>query len=454
MADDASAAESTSITFSVKASNDAKYTFTLPDSTTVSDLKEKLSSSEYADTPAERQRLIYSGRVLKDNETLASYKIKDGHTIHLVKSAASNQRQNPPPQPAGTAAGTTPSAIPGVPTNIAAGTGNNPLAGLTGARYAGFAQLPGAGMFGPDGGMGPPPDPDQMLSMLENPQVQATMNEALQNPALIDLMIQQNPMLREMGPGVRQMMQSPEFRRMLTDPAAIRQMAQMQRAFGGGMGFGGAGNTAFPAPGVTNTTPEENRGPQQDANQTIPPVNPFAAGANPFAGLFGMPPQPPSTTAQQNTTAAESTTTGGQATTDSATQNQQAQNPFAALFNLALLGTPPGQTGAGGAAQPNFNNMFNPQNNPFMRDPALLQNVMQAMNGGSAGAGAENPWAALFGAPPVAASPVDNRPPEERYAEQLRQLNDMGFYDFDQNIAALRRSGGSVQGAVNFLLGG
>lgn len=88
-----------------------------------------------------------------------------------------------------------------------------------------------------------------------------------------------------------------------------------------------------------------------------------------------------------------------------------------------------------------------------MRDPALLQNVMQAMNGG-AGAGAENPWASLFGAPPAAPSPVDNRPPEERYAEQLRQLNDMGFYDFDQNIAALRRSGGSVQGAVNFLLGG
>lgn len=303
--------------------------------------------------------------------------------------------------------------------------------------------------------MGPPPDTDQMLSMLENPQVQATMNEALQNPALIDLMIQQNPMLREMGPGVRQMMQSPEFRRMLTDPAAIRQMAQMQRAFGGGgMGFGGAGNTAFPAPGVTNTTPEENRGQQQDAHQTTPPVNPFAASANPLAGLFGMPAQPPSTTAQPSTTATESPTTGGQATTDSAAQNQQAQNPFAALFNPALFGAPPGQAGTGGAAQPNFNNMFNPQNNPFMRDPALLQNVMQAMNGGGAGAGAENPWASLFGAPPAAPAPVDNRPPEERYAEQLRQLNDMGFYDFDQNIAALRRSGGSVQGAVNFLLGG
>ena len=49
-------------------------------------------------------------------------------------------------------------------------------------------------------------------------------------------------------------------------------------------------------------------------------------------------------------------------------------------------------------------------------------------------------------------APVDNRPPEERYAEQLRQLNDMGFTDFDQNVAALRRSGGSVQGAIEHLL--
>jgi len=52
------------------------------------------------------------------------------------------------------------------------------------------------------------------------------------------------------------------------------------------------------------------------------------------------------------------------------------------------------------------------------------------------------------------AAPPDNRPPEERYAEQLRQLNDMGFFDFDRNVAALRRSGGSVQGAIEHLLNG
>jgi ubiquilin len=124
-------------------------------STTVADLKTKLEGPDLADVPASRQRLIYSGRVLKDADTLASYNVKEGNTIHLVKSAQSNQ----PPQPRGqpSTAGTgrsTPGQTPAaVPTNIAAGTGNNPLAGLTGARYAGFAQLPGAGMFGPDGGV-------------------------------------------------------------------------------------------------------------------------------------------------------------------------------------------------------------------------------------------------------------------------------------------------------------
>lgn len=157
MADDAGVAEDASITFTVKSSTDAKFTLTLPVSTPVSELKQKLSSSELADTPADRQRLIYSGRVLKDNETLETYKIKDGHTIHLVKSAASNQQRTAPAGQASSATAPT-AATPsqpaaGVPTNLAAGTGNNPLAGLTGARYAGFAQLPGAGLFGPDGGV-------------------------------------------------------------------------------------------------------------------------------------------------------------------------------------------------------------------------------------------------------------------------------------------------------------
>ena len=141
------------LTFTVKSSNDAKYAITITANSTVSQLKEKLATSDFADIPTERQRLIYSGRVLKDHETLSSYKIKDGNTIHLVKGAESNNRQNPANQ-----GGSVP--VPGagsaanVPSNIAAGTGaHNPLAQLTGARYAGFHQLPGADMFGADGGV-------------------------------------------------------------------------------------------------------------------------------------------------------------------------------------------------------------------------------------------------------------------------------------------------------------
>lgn len=148
MADDASSDE-TPITFNIKSSSDAKYVLTIPLTTTVLALKEKLSSADYADIPPDRQRLIYSGRVLKDPDTLSVYKIKEGNTVHLVKGAASNQRQNP----ANTSSSSTPQGAQGVPSNLAAGTGRDPLAALTGARYAGYAQMPNANMFGPDGGV-------------------------------------------------------------------------------------------------------------------------------------------------------------------------------------------------------------------------------------------------------------------------------------------------------------
>lgn len=156
MADEAAttSTEDNQITFNVKAANDQKHVITLPAATTVADLKTKLSTSEYADIAPERQRLIYSGRVLKDHDTLGGVKIKDGHTVHLVKGAASNARQNPASQGTSSTASATGTPAAQVPTNIAAGTGaGNPLAGLTGARYAGFHGLPGMDMFGPDGGV-------------------------------------------------------------------------------------------------------------------------------------------------------------------------------------------------------------------------------------------------------------------------------------------------------------
>lgn len=325
--------------------------------------------------------------------------------------------------------------------------------------------------------MGPPPDPEQMITMLENPQFQSTINEALQNPQLLDMMIQQNPMLRGMGPGVRQMMESPEFRRMMTDPEAIRSMTQMQRAMGMGP-FGGAGGAqdAFPAPGVTNTTPAENSQTPNQTNTTgtpQPPLNPLAmfgnpaavGGANPFAALFPNIPTtspPPAASAAQGTPA--------QTGTPGATQeSQNPPNPLAGLFNPAMM-TQLNQ--AAGTANPNANpqqqqNPFaNLANNPVLQNPQLMQQMLQAMGGAGGaggGTGAEpfNPFTAMFGPGGMGAmggqgqaqqQPSDTRPPEERYEEQLRQLNEMGFHEFERNVEALRRTGGSVQFAVEYLL--
>jgi hypothetical protein len=89
------------ITIVVKTSTAREWTMVLPVSTLVSELKLKLeltepdkseNSDEFKRVPADRQCLIYSGRILKDRETLGSYNIKDAHTLHMVGNASSNQR--------------------------------------------------------------------------------------------------------------------------------------------------------------------------------------------------------------------------------------------------------------------------------------------------------------------------------------------------------------------------
>ena len=292
--------------------------------------------------------------------------------------------------------------------------------------------------------MGAPPSEESVAQMLEDPNTAQIMREALRNPAIVDMMIQNTPHLRN-NPQARQIIQSPEFMQMMTNPEAIREAARMRRMMAG-LG-GGAGG--FPAPGVTDTTPGGAAGANPTPNQpNAPPFNLFAPprygggapGANPFAALFGQPGQSPSQSSPPAAGAAAAAAAPGQGTPSSNTETPPPNNPFASLFG-----------GAGGA-------------NPFGQLPAMtpeqMQEASQAMNflrssgvdlgglfGGGLGAGAAGAPASSSPAPPA-----DTRPPEERYADQLRQLNDMGFFDFDRNVEALRRSGGSVQGAIEQLL--
>lgn len=271
--------------------------------------------------------------------------------------------------------------------------------------------------------MGPPMDEERMARMMSDPNVQHTMNEALSNPDFVNMLIESNPMLRNM-PNARELITSPFMREMMSNPAMLSNAMRMQRGMRGG-------EDAFPAPGATDTTPQGD-GNTTDA-QGQGQQNPMNSFMNPFGGSGGgmnLAEMMQSMNAAgfgpggAGAAAGNGTQTEGQgeAGAGAGTAGANGQNPFAAFF--------PG-AGAGSAAS-----------NPFGMSPEQLQQMSQLMRSmGGADAGAP-------------AAPPDNRPPEERYEEQLRQLNDMGFFDFDRNVAALRRSGGSVQGAIEYLLSG
>lgn len=273
--------------------------------------------------------------------------------------------------------------------------------------------------------------------MMSDPNVQQSMNEALSNPDFVNMLIESNPMLRNM-PNAREIITSPFMRQMMSNPQMMSQAIRMQRNMRGA-------DAAFPAPGATNTTPGD--APAAGDADSRPAAladgfqNPFAIPGMGGPGLdggmninqmlqalnglglgsFGAPGGTTDAAAAQAPASGDGQGAPESGSTDPAQstnpQGQAAANPFAALF--------PPPSGAASTAADSFG-----------MNPELYRQQMMQLLG--------------VGAPPAA--PPDTRPPEERYAEQLRQLNDMGFCEFERNVAALRRSGGSVQGAVEHLL--
>jgi len=63
--------------------------------------------------PAESQRLIFKGRILKDESTLDEYKIEDGLTVHLVKGKSAQGAQPQPSASTGNTSSSTTSASEG-----------------------------------------------------------------------------------------------------------------------------------------------------------------------------------------------------------------------------------------------------------------------------------------------------------------------------------------------------
>lgn len=215
------------ISVNIKCSNNDKATITVEPSSTVLDMKQSISDS--LNVPASQQRLIYKGRVLKDDLTVEFYQIQDGHTVHMVKGAAPAGSTPAAAAPAANAApapsvAPTPGAAnsnPGMPNMF----GANPFGGSPfGASPFGASPFGGMNPMGPNGA----PDINRMQEQLmRNPEM---MQQILNSPMMDNLM--NNPeMMRNMmvnNPQMQAMLdRNPQVRHMLNDPAVSVNLVEI-----------------------------------------------------------------------------------------------------------------------------------------------------------------------------------------------------------------------------------
>ncbi|EFJ13793.1 hypothetical protein SELMODRAFT_268972 [Selaginella moellendorffii] len=525
------AAPSAAATVHIRCSNGTKFSVTVDLKSTVRGLKSLLV--ERSEVPADQQRLIYKGRVLKDENSLDSYDLQNDHTVHLVRGA-------PPP-------GSAPAApSPASPSPAAAPPAAAPPGGIGANMHGGFF----GGAAAPLGTATTLPEfqqvqqqlmqnPNLMREMMNMPAIQSLMS----NPELMRTLIMNNPQMREI------IDRNPDLAHILNDPATLRQtldaarnpelMREMMRNTDRAMSNIEASPEGFNMLRRMYETVQEPL--LNAATMGGTGAEGADAQANPFAALMGRAPAattaPAAGTGDPNQTPAAGTgatvlpntaplpnpwNPAARETTTTPGQQLSTLPPLGFLGgmgdgNAGGLGALGGLGGLGGIEQmlqnpgmlqamqsvlsnpqyvqqvlnmhPQLRNILNanPQFREMMQNPEFLQQMtspeslqqMLALQqsllghlgrqqpgqdqglgqgglGGAAGNVDLNSLLGMFGGlgSNFGATPeVNALPPEELYATQLSQLQDMGFYDTQENIRALSATNGNVHAAVERLLG-
>uniref|UniRef100_A0A1J3GX58 Ubiquitin domain-containing protein DSK2b n=1 Tax=Noccaea caerulescens TaxID=107243 RepID=A0A1J3GX58_NOCCA len=531
------------VAVNVRCSNGTKFSVRTSLESTVESFKSLVAQN--CDVPPNQQRLIYKGRILKDDQTLLSYGLQADHALHMVRGSAPPSSSPPPPPPPANAT-TTP------PSSVTRGVGSNNTTGESLFPGLGFNPLAGGGNAMPSlFGAGGLPDleqaqqqlaqnPNMVRDMMNTPAIQNLMN----NPELMRTLIMSNPQMRELVD------RNPELGHILNDPSVLRQtleaarnpelMREMMRNTDRAMsniestpeGFnmlrrmyenvqepllnattmsGNAGNnnvdSANPFAALLGNT--QGRDASNNAETgTVPNTNPLpnpwgaAAGAAAAAGQTATPGR---TNSGGDTTRAPGL--GGlsglagleglgglgmlgmdpTATPDASQMNQFLQNPAMSQMMQSLLSNPEymnqimslnPQLRSLMDSSPQVREMM--QNPEFLRmlsSPAAMQQMMTLQQSllsgnrnttnqvpgqtGAATTGTGNNGGldllmnmfGSLGAGGLTGANQSNVPPEELYATQLQQLEEMGFFDRAENIRALRATNGNVNAAIERLLG-
>ncbi|KAJ8771098.1 hypothetical protein K2173_023423 [Erythroxylum novogranatense] len=531
--------ESELVTVNVRCSNGSKFSVRINLISTVEAFKVVLA--EKCDITPDSQRVIYKGRILKDDQTLESYGLEADQTVHLVRGIPPSTSVNPaaPPNTGGA------NASPNDP--HATGTAEG---GSLGGSGFGSSLFPGLGLsgLGGNGGMfgaGLPEfeqvqqqltrNPNIMREIMNMPLVQNLMN----NPEIMRNLIMNNPQMREI------MDRNPELAHILNDPSTLRQtleaarnpelMREMMRNTDRAMSNIESSPEGFNMLRRMYETVQE-----PFLNATTMAGNTGGDNANPFSALLGAQagnqaregPTNPATTNAETTTGSPAPNTnplpnpwtagtGGvqtnttrsvptgdarpQAPTglgalglpeldnmlgavpDATLMTQLMQNPAISQMMQSLLSNPQYMNQVLGM-NPQLRNVLdsNSQLREMMQNPEFLRQltspetmqqlltVQQAFlsqlgrqqspqEAGQTGTGTgttNNAGLAtlmnMFGGLGAGSLAVPNRsnaPPEELYATQLTQLQEMGFFDTQENLRALIATAGNVHAAVERLLG-
>jgi len=334
------------------------------------------------------------------------------------------------------------------------------------------------------GAFGAAPAAADVAAMWNNPFIRSQIDAMLsENPETLRAMLEADPTMRQA------MEANPELRAALSDPETIRQMMnaatnpalmaeQMRnndRAMSNITSMPGGFNAltrmyrdiqepleraqrqrANETERTTGTPVANPDGPIPnpwgDATATTPttPTMPTSTGgaspASPFGGLgaLGDP------TSQLEHMAQMMSNPQMRSAIENVMSNPQMLESMLSMHPEArqMMDANPGMRDT--LANPDFfRQMMNPEN---LRAMAQMQQAMNTLQNNNALGGAFPGLGGLGGLGAFSAPPQPAGPPEEVYAAQLSQLNDMGFFDTAENIRALQATGGNVHAAVDRLL--
>ncbi|KAE8719161.1 Ubiquitin domain-containing protein DSK2b [Hibiscus syriacus] len=521
--------EDEGVVVNIRCSNGTKFTVRTSLESTVGVFKSVLAQN--CDVPADQQRLIYKGRILKDDQTLQSYGLQGDHTVHMVRGFAPSSSVSPP-------AATTNVGTPNTAAGVIRGVGSNEGAGVGVPSFPGLNALGGNGGFGLFGSGLPEfeqvqqqltQNPNMMSELMNAPAVQSLMN----NPELMRSLVTSNPQMREI------IDQNPELGHILNDPSILRQtleaarnpelMREMMRNTDRAMSNIESSPEGF---NVLRRMYENVQEPFMNATTAAGNVG-NSPSSNPFAALLGNLGDSQARASPDNTSAHGSETTQGQASPNTnplpnpwgnTVGGGGTQTNATARSNPAGDARAPGLGSPGGLGLPDFPSILNgmpdasqltqllqnpavsqmmqsiasnpqymnqimnmnpqlrgmfdlnPQLREMMQNPevlhqmfspetmqqmlALQQSLLSQLNrqqstqdSAQTGAATGAPGTAGLGAGSLSVPSQPDVPPEELYATQLSQLQEMGFYDTVENIRALRATAGNVHAAVERLLG-